>query len=82
MRTTPPSASPSARTPEISVAETIRLVDLIRLRTEIAVERWSGAGVVYGRLPDGRATATCLGVTGVGRTEAAALLDMERRLGG
>jgi hypothetical protein len=65
----------------IASAETVRVGDLAKLRVEIAVERWAGAGVSYGRRADGRATATCLGVTGVGRTEGAALLDLERRLG-
>jgi hypothetical protein len=62
-------------------AATVHLGVLAKLRAEIAAERWAGAGVAYGRRPDGRATATCLGVTGVGRSESSALLDLERRLG-
>jgi hypothetical protein len=51
----------------------------IRLLAALAAERWVGAGVTYGYRENGVVTAECLGVSGTGPTEGAALLDLERR---
>jgi len=45
----------------------------------IAAERWAGIPVEYRRRANGAVVAICLGLTGVGPTEAVALLDLDRR---
>jgi hypothetical protein len=52
----------------------------LRLLAALASERWVGAGVIYGYRENGVVIAECLGVSGCGQSEGAALLDLERRL--
>jgi hypothetical protein len=51
----------------------------LRLLAALASERWVGAGVAYDYREDGVVTVQCLGVSGAGPSEGAALLDLERR---
>lgn len=44
----------------------------------VAAARWSGVPVEYRRRADGTVVASCLGLTGAGPTETAALLALDR----
>jgi hypothetical protein len=53
---------------------------LTHLLEKIAQERWEGVPISYEMRQDGAVHISYIGLSGTGQTEAAALLDLDRRV--